>query len=64
MSCTSPGDTILDVFSGTGTTGEAVLRVGGGRRYIGYELNKDYLIQSKVRMLQGVNHIENQGLAA
>ena len=64
MSCTSPGDTILDVFSGTGTTGEAVLRVGGGRRYIGYELNKDYLIQSKVRMLQGVNHIENQGFAA
>jgi len=64
MSCTSPGDTILDVFSGTGTTGEAVLRVGGGRRYIGYELNEDYLIQSKVRLGRAVKELENDELAA
>ena len=64
MSCTSPGDTILDVFSGTGTTGEAVLRVGGGRRYIGYELNEDYMIQSKVRLLQTVDSLMNPGFAA
>jgi site-specific DNA-methyltransferase (adenine-specific) len=64
MSCTSPGDTILDIFSGTATTGEAVLRVGGGRRYIGYELNEDYLIQSKVRLWRAVNELESQGLAA
>ena len=64
MSCTSPGDTILDVFSGTGTTGEAVLRVGSGRRYIGYELNKDYLIQSKVRLGLAVQELESDELAA
>lgn len=64
MSCTSPGDTILDVFSGTGTTGEAVLRVGGGRRYIGYELNKDFLIQSKVRLGRAMQELESDELAA
>lgn len=33
------GDTILDPFSGSGTTGKTSLLLG--RKYIGYELNND-----------------------
>jgi len=36
----NPGDTVLDVFSGSGTTGEVALLCG--RKYIGYELNPDH----------------------
>lgn len=34
------GDTILDPFMGSGTTAIAAMREG--RRFIGFELNKDY----------------------
>ena len=64
LSCTEPGDTIVDCFSGTATTGEAVLRVGGGRRYIGYELNLEYCMQANVRLRKTANDLESQGLAA
>lgn len=64
MSCTKPGDLILDCFSGTGTTGEAVLRVGGGRRYIGYEINEEYQMQANVRLKETVRDLESQGIAA
>lgn len=37
---TDPGDTILDPFSGSGTTGVAALRMG--RKFVGVELNPDY----------------------
>lgn len=36
-----PGDTVLDPFSGSGTTGESALRYG--RQYVGIELNPDYI---------------------
>ena len=36
-----PGDTILDPFSGSGTTG--MVATQEGRKYIGIDLNKDYL---------------------
>lgn len=36
-----PGDTVLDPFSGSGTTGEVALRYS--RRYVGIELNPDYI---------------------
>lgn len=39
---TNPGDTILDNCMGSGSTGVAVKRAGGGRRFIGIEQNKVY----------------------
>lgn len=36
-----PGGTVLDPFSGSGTTGLAAQRLG--RKYIGIDINKDYL---------------------
>jgi DNA modification methylase len=36
-----PGGTVLDPFSGSGTTGLAAQRAG--RRYIGIDINRDYL---------------------
>ena len=39
-----PGGTVLDPFSGSGTTGMAALK--HGRRYIGVDLNADYLALS------------------
>lgn len=35
-----PNDVVLDVFSGSGTTGEAALLLG--RKYVGYELNQNF----------------------
>jgi site-specific DNA-methyltransferase (cytosine-N4-specific) len=36
-----PGGTVLDPFHGSGTTGKVA--VENGRRYVGIELNRDYL---------------------
>jgi len=36
-----PGDTVLDPFSGSGTTG--MVATQEGRKYVGIDLNKDYL---------------------
>lgn len=36
-----PGDTVLDPFSGSGTTGMVALQEG--RRYVGIDLNREYL---------------------
>lgn len=38
---TKPGDTILDPFNGSGTTGVAAIR--NDRKYVGIELNPDYI---------------------
>ena len=43
-----PGDTVLDPFSGAGTTGLAACR--HGRRYLGIELNPDYIEMARVRL--------------
>lgn len=43
-----PGDTILDPFSGSGTTGMVALR--HDRSYVGIELNPDYAAMSRDRI--------------
>jgi DNA modification methylase len=50
------GDSVLDCFNGTATTGEAAIRLG--RKYFGYETNPEYVMASEVR----INSIENQEL--
>lgn len=47
-----PGDTILDPFNGTGTTGLVSLELG--RNYVGCEINPDYvkMTQERLKMFQ------------
>ena len=51
---TKPGDWILDPFSGSGTTGIAANLLG--RRYLGLELEDDFLAMSMARRME----IENE----
>ena len=46
------GDTVLDPFSGSGTTGEVALQ--NGREYIGVELNPDYAELSHRRITKAI----------
>ena len=48
LSCTKPGDTILDPFFGTGTTGAVAKKYN--RNFIGIENNKKYLLSAKKRI--------------
>jgi site-specific DNA-methyltransferase (adenine-specific) len=43
-----PGDTILDPFSGSGTTGAVAIK--HNRRYIGIELNPEYITLAHARI--------------
>ena len=45
-----PGDTVLDPFSGSGTTGAVSIK--HGRSYIGIELNPEYIVLTKKRLAQ------------
>jgi len=48
-----PGGVVLDPFSGSGTTGMAAAK--HGRRYVGIDLNAEYLdLSLKTRLAQGV----------
>ena len=42
------GDVVLDMFMGSGTTGEACMRVG--RKFIGIEKNPDYFDMAVERL--------------
>jgi site-specific DNA-methyltransferase (adenine-specific) len=48
---TNPGDTVLDPFMGSGTTGVACISTG--RKFIGIELNPDYAKMGEARMSGG-----------
>ena len=52
-----PGDTVLDCFSGSGTTGYVANRLG--RNYIGTDLNIDYLPLAEAR-LRGMDPPESE----
>ncbi|MEU8101661.1 DNA-methyltransferase [Streptomyces rubiginosohelvolus] len=47
-----PGGTVLDPFSGSGTTGAAARQLG--RKYIGIDLNPEYHDLARARFAQGV----------
>ena len=58
-----PGGTVLDPFSGAGTTGYAATK--HGRRYVGIDLSSDYLDMSlRTRLAQGVLDFDSGGDAA
>lgn len=56
-----PGGTVLDPFSGSGTTGEAARRLG--RKYIGIDLNPAYHDLAIKRYAQGVFDLEFEEVA-
>lgn len=47
--CTNPGDTILDPFMGSGTTGVAAMHTG--RKFVGIEMDAGYfrIAQERIR---------------
>jgi site-specific DNA-methyltransferase (adenine-specific) len=45
-----PNDIILDNFNGTSVTGSAVLKLGEGRCFVGYEPSPEYMVASKIRL--------------
>ena len=46
------GGVVLDPFNGSGTTGEAAIKLG--REYIGIELNPDYIELTRKRLADSV----------
>lgn len=48
LSTSKPGDIILDMFNGTASTGE--VSVLTNRRYVGYELNPQFVMASQMRL--------------
>jgi site-specific DNA-methyltransferase (adenine-specific) len=62
VGCASdPGDLVLDPFNGSGTTGEACIRLG--RRYTGIEIEAPYCEVSRKRLAaaQGESHAQRRG---
>lgn len=57
-----PGGTVLDPFSGSGTTGEAARRAG--RKYVGIDLNPAYHDLAVKRFAQGVLDLEFEEAAS
>lgn len=53
LTTSKKGDTILDVYSGTATTGQAA--VENGRKYVGYEIKPEYIKGSEVRLESYLN---------
>lgn len=50
LACTRPGDLILDPYLGSGTTGKVAKELG--RKFIGIELNTDYLHIAQKRIAE------------
>lgn len=56
----NPGDTVLDPFMGSGSTGVAARRNGNGRKFIGIELSPEY-IELATQRIKEVDPDENEG---
>lgn len=52
------GDTILDPFSGSGTTAAVAARLG--RKYLGFELNLEYIKMSDRRLHRAMGLFKDQ----
>ena len=48
LATSKPGDTILDLFNGTASSGE--ISILTNRKYVGYELNPQFVMASEVRL--------------
>lgn len=58
----SPGDVVLDPFSGSGTTGVAAVSLG--RRYLGFEREKEYVELSRRRIVAAAEEPEERRASA
>lgn len=56
---TGEGDTVLDCFAGSGTTAVACVKIN--RRFIGFELDKDYY-EIAVKRLETARNAKAQAL--
>ena len=54
-SWSNPGDVILDPFLGSGTTGEAAVRLG--RNFVGIEISREYIDIAYPRIIQAKNEV-------
>ena len=52
---TNPGDTVLDPFCGSGTTGVACVQTG--RNFIGIELDPGYCDIARRRIAEAASHL-------
>jgi DNA modification methylase len=48
LTTTRPGDTVLDLFNGTGTVAEVCIKLQ--REFYGFEYNPEYVMASEVRL--------------
>jgi site-specific DNA-methyltransferase (cytosine-N4-specific) len=55
---TDPGDVVLDFFSGSNTTGEVA--EAEGRRWLGFELDRDYACLSALRFIPEVGSVQGR----
>jgi site-specific DNA-methyltransferase (adenine-specific) len=62
MATSEPGDLILDPFSGSGTTGLAAIKLN--RKYIGIEMEEEYLKMSLERYKDAKSEMDIKSLQA
>jgi site-specific DNA-methyltransferase (cytosine-N4-specific) len=53
---TSPGDIVVDIFAGSNTTGQVAESLG--RRWVAYDLSREYLASSAFRFLEDATDTE------
>jgi DNA modification methylase len=57
--CSDPGDLVVDPFNGSGTTGEACVRTG--RKYLGFDINADYVAKATRRLRVAAAEVAEKG---